>query len=289
MNDVDHVFLTRFNLPSEGVESLIRARDGWLRERVGLFERYTLPSLAAQTCRNFRWIVYVDPQSPSWLLERLRPHIGAGAFTAVFRETVSHGQLLSDINDLIGVRRDQLLTTNLDNDDGLANDFVARLQAEAVERPTALYVRDGLIMSPRGLYLRRDPVNAFCSVREPWRDDVSTCWADWHNLLGQHMPTRELSGEPGWLQVVHGNNVSNRVRGRLVAPTAYRGTFGSLIEDVSTPSPAVRCREALVARPGRAARESVRALAKRAVVSVGGKAALGEVRYRLRQATAHRG
>jgi hypothetical protein len=27
---IDHVLLTRFNLPSRGLESLIRAKDGWL-------------------------------------------------------------------------------------------------------------------------------------------------------------------------------------------------------------------------------------------------------------------
>ena len=51
--DLDHVLLTRFNLPSKGHESLVRAQENWLRNRVVLFERYCLPSVAAQTCRSF--------------------------------------------------------------------------------------------------------------------------------------------------------------------------------------------------------------------------------------------
>ena len=45
---LDHVILTRFNLPTGGVEGIMRAREGWLRERIDLFERYCAPSVAAQ-------------------------------------------------------------------------------------------------------------------------------------------------------------------------------------------------------------------------------------------------
>jgi N-acetylglucosaminyl-diphospho-decaprenol L-rhamnosyltransferase len=83
---IDHVLLTRFNLPSKGPESLIRAQEGWLQRRVELFQRYTIPSVAAQTVSGFHWIVYIDPESPPWLLERLTPHAEAGAFSPIFRE-----------------------------------------------------------------------------------------------------------------------------------------------------------------------------------------------------------
>lgn len=284
---VDHVFLTRFNLPSEGVESMIRAREGWLRERIDLFERYTVPSLAAQTLRDFHWIVYLDPKSPHWLKQRMAEHVANGSFTALYRERVLHDDLIADLRSVVPYQRGELITTNIDNDDGLAQDFVERLQRADtgdVER-TALYFGNGLIKSPTALFLRHDPVNAFCSVREPWHDPM-TCWSDWHNLLGRHMSTLEVGGPPAWLQVVHGNNVSNRVRGRLVRPTAYSDAFRDLIYDVPAPTLARRCRDRLVARPGRAAREGARVLAKRAVLALGGKEALGRVKLRLEQATA---
>ena len=42
-DDIDHVLLTRFNLPSAGAEAAIRNRKGWLEHRIVLFERYCLP------------------------------------------------------------------------------------------------------------------------------------------------------------------------------------------------------------------------------------------------------
>ena len=55
-----HVFLTRFNLPSEGVESLIRAREGWLRERfLPRLPDDVLVVLAGRTPPDVEW--RVDP------------------------------------------------------------------------------------------------------------------------------------------------------------------------------------------------------------------------------------
>src|SRR6185312_5627395 len=71
---VNHVLLTRFNLPSAGVQELIRAKDGWLRGRVALFERYTVPSVQAQTTQDFTWLIYFDPASPTWLREVIARH-----------------------------------------------------------------------------------------------------------------------------------------------------------------------------------------------------------------------
>jgi len=44
----DHVLLTRFNLPSKGFEGMITAKEGWLTDRIALFEFYCLPS--AEVC-----------------------------------------------------------------------------------------------------------------------------------------------------------------------------------------------------------------------------------------------
>jgi putative rhamnosyltransferase len=109
---VDHVLLTRFNLPSAGHESLVRARENWLRDRVALFDRYCLPSVRAQSCPDFSWLIYFDPESPGWLRDWVRSHEGRGSFSPVFRESVSREQLLADIRAVLGrPHRDQLLTT----------------------------------------------------------------------------------------------------------------------------------------------------------------------------------
>jgi hypothetical protein len=281
MRDIDHVLLTRFNLPTRGVESTIRAKEGWLRDRVALFERYCLPSVSSQTSKDFRWIIYFDPQSPDWLMEKIETLSASGIFVPIFRESVSPAELVSDLRETTHALRSHLITTNLDNDDGLAADFVERIQSIPVSAEhTALYLGRGIIKSASGLYRRRDPHNAFCSVRENWTDP-QTCWVDWHDLLPRHMEAKSIGGAPGWLQVIHGTNVSNRVRGTRTVRGALPSLFPGLIEDVDDPNRSELLRARLVVEPARAVREGVRLTAKRAARAVLGKEGLDRVKSAL--------
>ena len=154
-------------------------------------------SVAAQSNSRFRWLIYFDPESPAWLRERIRQWSADGLFTPVYRTAVERADLLSDLRSMVAEPSAELMTTNLDNDDGVATDFVERLQRAAAQVPgrTALYLPSGLILSGSGLFARRDRTNAFASVAEPWSGAVS-CWADWHTLLGRSMPVREVDGPP---------------------------------------------------------------------------------------------
>lgn len=281
---VSQVFLTRFNLPSQGVESLIRAKDGWLHERVELFERFTVPSVRAQTV-PVHWIVYLDPESPAWLLKRLAPWIAEGLFEPIYRESVPSAQLVADIRRVAGTNSTRLITTNLDNDDGLAANFAERVLAAdpGGTGRFAIYLASGLVYSPAGLYRRKDPTNAFVSVAESWEAPV-TCWAGWHNLLPRQMQAVVESGEPTWLQVVHGRNVSNRVRGRLVDPTPYRAHFGGLLDKAAVLSSRDRLRDLLVQRPVRATREAARAGLKAVAFRMLGQQGFDRAKHLLRRA-----
>lgn len=278
MPDLDHVLLTRFNLPSKGYESLVRARDNWLEDRVGLFERYCLPSVMAQTSRHFSWLVYVDPQSPRWLLDRLRGHELRRCFVLCLREEVATSDVLEDARRVTGGRGPRLVTTNLDNDDCLAAEFLHRIQDSAPQGGrSAVYIADGLVRRRELLYRRVDRYNAFCSVIEPWGDAV-TCWADWHNLLPDRMPAVVLRGEPGWLQVVHGANVSNRVRGRRTLPTRFRDVFPGVLDDVPDPSRRQLADDLLLGVPGRAVREGCRAAGKVVLTRLAGRQGLDRIK-----------
>jgi len=280
---LEHFILTRFNLPTGGVEARIRASETWLSNRWRLFEQYCVPSVASQTVTAFRWVIYFDPVSPAWLKEAIAPYVAKGLFTAVFRTEVPTAILVSDLRGLAQSDDGVLLTTNLDNDDGVAIDFVERLQsAVTFEDRRALYVTNGLIKSSTGVYLRRDPENAFCSVAEPW-SDARTSWSDWHIMLSRTMPVIELDGAPGWLQVVHGENVSNRVRGRLVAPDAWNATFPGLLDDVTDPGLLRLLSDRFLLVPLRGVRDSTRTVLRRIALAVLGKDGMLQMKARLKR------
>lgn len=279
---IDHVLVTRFNLPSKGPESLIRAQDGWLQRRVDLFERYTIPSVTAQTVSNFHWIVYFDPESPSWLLERLAPHVAAGTYTPIFREEATWREVGADARKVSGAGGDLLITTNLDNDDALAADFIGRIQKLAKPGETrALFLERGLIVSGQRAYLRRDRDNAFCSVSEPWSPEPATAWRDWHIMLRNHMPVTYAAGSPAWLQIVHGQNVSNRVRGVLANPDRYKALFPGLLTHVERPRTGAVAADLLLAAPVRITRDFLRTSVKRLLLAVVGKKGLDSIKLLL--------
>lgn len=204
----------------------------------------------------------------------------AGHYRPILREVVSPIDLIDDLAQVTGRTSDRLLTTNLDNDDGLAVDFVARVQAalDPTRAREAIYVGRGLIRGPHGLYARTDRYNAFCSVSELW-DGAVTCWSDWHNLLPASMPVTVLTGRPAWLQVVHGTNVSNRIRGRLVSPAGFEPLFGPLVSDVPEPGVPAILADRVLRGPLRGLTEAMRAAAKRVVVVMLGKRGLERARY----------
>lgn len=265
---MDHVLLTRFNLPSPGAESVVRARHGWLVERVGLFERFCLPSVLAQSNRDAKWIIYFDPESPLWLKDKVSEHAEAGYYVPVYRASVDRAELRSDIAAQFDRPGDELLTTNLDNDDAIASDFVERLWAQP--RPatsTVYYLVNGLVRSSTGVYHHYDRHNAFVSMRSAWPDPV-TCWADWHTRLNKAYPVVEVGGAPAWLQVVHGGNVTNRTRGKLVSPAGFGPLFGDLLDDVTQPNRAALIEDRLVRRPLRVTRDSSRSVIKNVAMKV---------------------
>lgn len=236
-----HVFLTRFNMPANKVERSIFSEE-WLTERVELFRRFTIPSVKAQTWPGVRWLVFFGVHSPQWLRDEISVWESEGILTPVFVwGTLDPADLRAAIRDAVGPSAEDqvVITSNLDNDDGLAVDFcerTAKLAAGAL-LPQGLILSGGLILREPSVYLRKDRNNAFTAVAADLTDpEFPTCWSVWHTELDAAMPVRREDGAPAWLQVVHGRNVSNKVRGRLVSAAPYRRLFHGMIDALPAPS-----------------------------------------------------
>jgi hypothetical protein len=107
------------------------------------------------------------------------------------------------------------------------------------------------------------------------------CWADWHLMLRQSMPVVEVAGAPGWLQVVHGENVSNRVRGRLTSPRPWVELFPYALDGVPEPRTRAIVYDRLIAEPVRWIRDVSRSVARRAAIMILGKEGMQRLKARL--------
>ncbi len=277
-----HALLTRFNLPTPGHEGLIRASARWLEDRFDLFERYCLPSVQSQTCKDFRWIIYFDPETPGWAKDKIAAYQGLGFFHPVFRVSVPKPILLADIGAAVGTQYEQLLTTSLDNDDMLARTFVERLQqaaASGCRERTVLNFPEGYTFAGGRLYRHRDASNAFASMCEPPQDAL-TIWHDWHTHLSRHAPIVQLPPESAWVQVIHGRNVSNRVRGWLVDPALGRRLFAFRQEELQPQTAMALMADRLRFLAIRQPREWARRLARTIITAILPRESLAAIKLR---------
>jgi hypothetical protein len=217
-----HAIVTAFNTarshnPNE-VHLAFRSRPGWLDERFDLFERYCLPSVLGQTNQNFRWMIYFHPSTSESHLERARRGFqGRPNICIKLRELFGSEGVRADLEEDLGRSKGWLVTTRLDNDDGLHRDFVEMLQAKVrVGQEEALEFPWGIVYVSGTPYLSRQPHNAFISLSEPM-ESLQTVFSVRHKEVARRFPVTNVTTKPAWLQSIHGANVGNKVRGWRIA------------------------------------------------------------------------
>lgn len=183
----------------------------WLEQRRALFERYCLPSLRAQTARDFRVMLSVSPKTPAGYFDFLDGigdldlELHAGAFDETCKRTLFQR-----------ARGDLLLTTRLDNDDAIAPAFVERVQATAREHreetPVLIDVWGHRYLVSRKLFIVENygmqHASHYCSVLSRAEDDK---WV--YERAHGDMP-KVISGmvklkESLYMTVLHEHNLGN--------------------------------------------------------------------------------
>lgn len=234
-----HVLMTRFNLATPGRESDLRNRPGWLAQRFDLFERYCLPAIAAQTRRDFHWVIYFDKDTPAEFKARIADLRGVFPFTPFFTGLFPTEGWRQSLDQLFPQKTPMLLTTRLDNDDALSADFTARLHAamEGIPPRSSLNFTQGYVLSGPALYRLTHRSNPFFSWYEPWAGEALTAPGLYHTRIAAAGPVRQIGGPGAWLQTVHGGNVSNKVCGRRIGGAELAGRFPpAIMAQVKEPS-----------------------------------------------------
>ncbi len=224
MEGVRHFVISRFNLRLYGKDrnKVPTGTDAWLSGRFELFETYCLPSMRAQTCRDFVWLCLLDDQTPQSYRDRMEayraecPMLRPLYYSAGQVESLTEN-LRRDILALAGPGATHILTTNLDNDDALERRAVETLQREL--RPSgdksayAFRVGYQYFTGMRYALKLRLANNHFLSLLEPAGPDLETIVSFRHARVAKCFPVHYVGGdEPMWLEIVHQHNVSNNLR-----------------------------------------------------------------------------
>ncbi len=220
----DHVVLTRFSVQM-GMNQTFP--DEWLDYRWNFFQDALLASMRSQTVPHFTWLVFFDQESPDWLRERIEATRDS-LFIPVFNGVWTHEAIRDEIVALTS--RPYLITTRIDSDDAASRYFVEDIQAQ-FDHQESLYVnfmRGVQVDRSLQLFHASFAENAFISYIEKRVDGepprtVFQCFP--HEESSSFAPVRNIVGPVRWMQVIHGSNVANSIRGLRAYPNRIATAF----------------------------------------------------------------
>lgn len=232
-----HLVCTRFNLAlhfecKKRFDSMIPEEcpwlDGeWLEKRFEIFEKYTFESLKNQTNKDFTWLVMFHQDTPDKYKERIRKfQEKMPQFLPLFF-TTEESVNITEIMRAYIIRTYEgcsVITTRIDNDDLVHETFIEKMQREgsrykAGKEMKFLSFVNGLQYDKRdGQILKFDyPDNHFISLFTSSSKLGNHVLQYNHALIAKE--NIELMYErtdiPLWVEVIHGNNVSNALHWRF--------------------------------------------------------------------------
>ena len=219
MHPFTHLILTRFNVrvdystPGKGLD------PDWLSHRFQLFEQFCYPSMRMQSNQQFKWLVFFDSETPTEFKQKISDYAEWRNFVPVYVDR----EFTPELNRMtvfahLPQEVEFLITTRLDNDDAVSNDFIQVIQRNFQDQSLEfINLPNGYVWSQGKLYSFRYLKNPFMSlverIQERSPNGFKTILCGEHTQLASIGTVKQVQTAPTWLQVVHGNNVSNRIRG----------------------------------------------------------------------------
>jgi Putative rhamnosyl transferase len=219
MNNFTHIVLTQFNL--KGYDRVHSGLDlEWLTSRFQLFDRFCYPSMRQQSNQNFKWIVYFDSQTPQIFKDKISKYATWENFIPIYlpdplTAEFNKQTILANIPE----NCPYLISTLLDNDDGLCQSFIQQVQAnfDAQELEFISFVNGHVLHTDGRLYAFKYLNNPFISLIEKIQvrnsEAFITVLCAPHTHLSRMGSMRSVKTDFSWLQVVHSRNLLNKVRG----------------------------------------------------------------------------
>jgi hypothetical protein len=245
-----HFVITQFNLRNlpnsnnSDYENWIK----WTQNRIVIFKEYCLPSLVNQTSKNFIWLLYFDVDSQKEF-KPFMDEISAVPFIQICycsRNEDFYENYIREVKKRADKVADWILTTRIDNDDCLHKDAIKIIQQNFIEKNRFLIsLASGYVLNAQDKTLSHYfyPMSPFLTLIEKndkamggvfekghtkW-DELRLfifreIWLEYYNKKTRK--SRFILKNPLWIQIVHGENISNSFyRGLPVLRNIYLHDF----------------------------------------------------------------
>ncbi len=206
-----HVLITRFAIrfAEDNPRGRYEAREDWLDFRMGLFEKYTLPSVKAQTFKDFDWWIVLDSKFPGLTtqhIDQLSKAANLLYISGPWREDQEEiGEALQAL-----YKDEWVCSTRLDSDDIISNDFMENVARMAEEKESWIVFPHGYMMKEGKVAHRTYLVNPFVSHVE-YADPLKSVFRVCHTKVNKQEAPLIVDKVPSWIQVDHSDNIKNLV------------------------------------------------------------------------------
>lgn len=189
-----------------------RFDEKYLRHRLGLFDKYVVPSVESQTCGDFTWLVCIHPDTD-------------GAIKKEFASRVDNLIEVSEDEEIANFIEGcgDVITTNLDSDDLISMDYIENVQRaydlvvlREVTLPVVLSFPDGFMLDEKQELVTptSHTNNPFVSLVERVSRPgvVRTISSYNHGTISDSFRVITFCDSWLWATVIHENNIANRLR-----------------------------------------------------------------------------
>lgn len=225
---MEHFLITRFNVPipgwgndKAGSQTL---NEAWMQHRLALFRQYCAPTIAGQTIHNFYWLIYCSTHTSDLHIQTIREAI-AEIVHAEIRLVNTFDELKKDLNQRLAFCHSPfIITSRVDNDDGLGNDFIRMVQDHFIpEDKTLINLSGGILYNLQKKILTELPNvrhNHFGSLIE--KNDGTqmylTIMGFAHHDPPDFIRVIHVKCRFAWLKIIHSRNLKSRTSGIPIFP-----------------------------------------------------------------------
>lgn len=221
LSGIEHFVLTRFNIKYKSEfdtdkNDLPTATDEWMEHRMRLFENVCLPSMKAQSNKDFTWLIFFDENTKGAYKERIDSYTKElPNMEPVYMPHVkSDIELATEVNKRLPNATQRLLTTRIDNDDAFAYYALETIRNRAQEMSSdmVLNLRFGISYYNGDVKVKSHKSNPFLSLFElkgVGGEFKSVFCGKTHNRMRDIAPVMQIDDRPYWLVLIHERNVKN--------------------------------------------------------------------------------
>lgn len=222
MNDLSHIICIPFNLEYSNHPPTYEGNPCWLEKRLTIFKKYSLNAFINQSDSNFHLLLYCDNKTPNPYKEKLLELESNYDFINIcwdfskaedFSEIQNNkSSILNHIKKIVPANTKEVICSRFCNDDIPEiryNEFVKLAHQDY-----------DIISLAKGLYWDIEtnqfldsifPSGPFISVKSNLDSFMSPLEDQHHHYITKRKGTPIITNENLWIQIIHGENVWNRL------------------------------------------------------------------------------